>query len=88
MKRTPGPWRIDDKAAILCILAPKSSVAVVSTGWADARLIAAAPELLAACEKMLRYLVELAESTDMLPQSWPMVAEAQATIKNAKGEDI
>ena len=50
-------------------------------------LTAQRDELLAACEKMLRYLVEQAESMDMLPQSWPMVANAEAAITKARGDE-
>ena len=48
-EHTPGPWTVDR----LCIQAPDGNVALVNLARAsdaDARLIAAAPDLLEACK--------------------------------------
>lgn len=70
-KHTPGPWRVEerDRMGLLTIYAPSSNIVVaeieehhvsVTDSFADARLIAAAPELLA----MLREIVAIAECDD------------------------
>lgn len=83
-KHTPGPWHFE-------LEPPDSKYGVVIIGdhgivthAADARLIAAAPMLLEACE-------ELADSTPLTnlrgPYEWNRaVAKLNAAIKAAKGE--
>lgn len=86
-KHTPGPWTIKPVTADkvyphgvvgddLCRLAK-----VVCEG--DARLIAAAPELLAALERMVRASVNQPEDT---PEAHTARREARAVIARAKGE--
>lgn len=62
---TPGPWKRDicqvDKSWLKgrlseCVISPQGIVAVTGEGDADARLIAAAPELLDALQAMLAQL--------------------------------
>lgn len=52
---TPGPWRVDPTHR-LCIESAAGNIGLVNlarNSEADARLIAAAPELLALCESWL-----------------------------------
>lgn len=62
-KHTPGPWYVDiDKSTAIWSYSIRSPIREqiatvnkyrVSGRWPDARLIAAAPDLLAACRSML-----------------------------------
>ena len=67
MKHTPGPWKFDSRAHVEAILSDSTDVCFLPHSGsttardkdlqeirANARLIAAAPELLEACEMMLR----------------------------------
>ena len=85
---TPGPWEIDDAAFDgLDIVSPQGRVAMLNNGepcedadiWANARLIAAAPDMLAA----LVWAVETAD-TEQYEADW--YAAARAAIAKAKGE--
>lgn len=87
---TPGPWSVDTKPTLgttISIRSENREVAVVATngvsdavGQANARLIAAAPELLRALEMAL-------ESLDMagIPEEWDcrsVVRKALAKVTN------
>ena len=52
---TPGPWHVNGIEAIFSVIGNRS-VAKVYNPESDARLIASAPDLLAACEQVLSYL--------------------------------
>lgn len=94
-KHTPGPWEVDGED----ILANSGDTTVAMTFWtnqrcpddecrANARLIAAAPELLAACEELLK-LVDDLEGMAAMPLTPECtskeVAKAKAAIAKAKG---
>jgi len=57
MKHTPGPWKFDDNYG--CIVAPDDTTVIASlepdadSPVANALLIAAAPDLLEACKRMI-----------------------------------
>ena len=81
-KHTPGPWHVagqgDDKGNL-----PIKACAITIAGvngqgtLADARLIAAAPDLLAACEAALNMV-----DGDGHPPAWDKL---RAAIRRAKG---
>lgn len=89
---TPGPWQVVEASEFIIIHADEGAISVAgmpteyedkATVLADARLIAAAPELLEACKKLL-------ESTwDIVVPSHPTLAntqaQAQAAIAKAGG---
>jgi len=81
-KHTPGPWRIGALESGQAAVDGASGAEV--TGWVsipDAHLIAAAPDLLAALERLFRW------------GSWPSeehkqdMESARAAIKKARGEE-
>lgn len=77
-KHTPGPWRIGD--AGYTVFGPPNGnpspeTVAATTHKKNARLIAAAPELLAACEAMATRL--------SLPKDHPMAL----AIHRARGEE-
>lgn len=75
-KHTPGPWIITTQPGYSerWVEAPGVDVAEVRSGDADARLIAAAPDLLALVERMahvpmgdaLRYYVEIGNDARLI----------------------
>lgn len=80
---TPGPWAADANF----VAAPSADQFIVmcrgADGEANARLISAAPELLAA----LRALADAVEHyTNATPEDWPELAAARAAIAKATGE--
>lgn len=89
-QHTPGPWDISghavpDWAYQVGIYALGTDIATVKTSEADARLIAAAPQLLAALQETLDELRHLA-GTD--PQAWDTatretISDAQWAIEEA-----
>ena len=86
-KHTPGPWDIDSSRVHTSIEADGLHVAMVSYGnvtmethLANARLIAAAPELLEVCEEFVRKC-ECGEA-----RSQRSYAQMKAAIAKAKGE--
>jgi len=96
---TPGPWRTEDGAEVWPMEGPTSfcTLARIEGPWsgsdwyrsaeearANGRLIAAAPELLAAleeCAVRLREWIELDDEDDL-----EACRRAYAAIKKAKGE--
>lgn len=90
MSHTPGPWRVADRFNVWTSDSVGCEVARVEVesldddnlgqAEADARLIAAAPDLLAACEELLIYLGDWDD-----PENETCVA-ARAAIAKAKGE--
>ena len=99
-KHTPGPWDVQDVfEGRIPIDAPQKStgydgateICLVSAEdderqGANARLIAAAPDMLAALEKCVSLLNRIQESEDgPLPMPWPEIQEAEAAISKARG---
>ena len=84
-KHTPGPWRVDTWNGWLL---SKEDVGIVKfdtnrTLLADAKLIAAAPELLAACELIKEWML----GGQPGPLSDSIVLEViESVIKKAKAE--
>ncbi len=85
-KHTPGPWHVD--AQYIC----RADGVAIADVWqsmevsgedteANARLIAAAPDLLTALEELLPYVTGSMRST-----TDPLVEAARAAIAAARGE--
>ncbi len=109
-EHTPGPWSIETDVSGIYVMTPGQGIAklydvtptqwikdrLMSIGEANARLIAAAPELLEALEETLRALeVHLDDDTNhcglkhrdlLCPCNQNEVVRARATIAKAKGE--
>jgi hypothetical protein len=90
-KHTPGPWkprkssyRIEGVEDTWCIdwSPDQEEVAEIVHGEANAHLIAAAPDLLAACELALNGI----ELSNGVPYSEDVITELRAAIARAKGE--
>lgn len=93
-KHTPGPWKVDTQIESPChciVVAPTSSRWIASIGdrplgeegQSNARLIAAAPELLEAleaCERRLRRV-----NNSFGHEEWKEVKQAQSALKKARG---
>lgn len=92
---TPGPWRIDGDSNGIHIRPGRSGhiVAFISTNWvlygagggdahANARLIAAAPDLLEACESAL--LIDESDSASVDPAE--IFAGIRAALAKAEGK--
>ena len=83
-QHTPGPWTTDGKAETdtLDIVSPLGRVAMLDCSHdlmlEDARLIAAAPDLLAALEELLNALPSAT--------THPAIKAARAAIAKATGE--
>ncbi len=84
VQHTPGPWYLDERERSIigkCDTGTKR-IAVMNKSWPqhdpDARLIAAAPELLASLEEVLAYCVEHGHN-------WMCMAQARAAIAKATG---
>jgi hypothetical protein len=79
-KHTPGPWRVlyGERNGDTQIMAQDDYFRVAVTGAADARLIAAAPDMLAA----LKALVEPPDLRDLRIEDWQ---NAIAAIAKAEG---
>lgn len=96
---TPGPWRIDPGHSVLSIVAGDERIAAVSTVYywqpftatdaANARLIAAAPELLATLKRAwlaLSWCAPLVPDNDPMREKCATVwDECQAAIAKAEG---
>jgi hypothetical protein len=86
-KHTPGPWEIvpADKQIQIHAKGFKGSLALID--WsderanADARLIAAAPELLDQCKDALTFMLEMVP----LPKDHPRCMALRAAIAKATG---
>lgn len=102
MSMTPGPWRVSDSGiSILCgipdpdagfpngvPLAHVCNFGSFENRCADARLIAAAPDLLAACEMLdsLDCCDGYTFPKDDWQKLWEALNLARAAIAKAKGE--
>lgn len=89
-KHTPGPWHVykgrglyvdSSTAGLVCKVAENRS----AEKEANAHLIAAAPELLAALEHMVA-VSNWATTIQSEEQYDAMIASAEAAIRKAKGE--
>lgn len=106
MKHTPGPWFVDDDGDI-CVSDPNSPMGreMVADAFqmddepndvreANARLIAAAPELLEACHTVAGFLSKL-ENCDTSDPLWtlrvrihkPLWDKLRPAIAKAEGRD-
>lgn len=86
-KHSPGPWRVDYSQGI--ITQEGAPIAYVCDDYSDtpspdARLIVAAPELLAALKAMLFTFEELAKVIKPLGSD-PVVVASRAAIAKAEG---
>ena len=104
MSFTPGPWIIRKEAkAPNAVVIHTPSEEIVATAWnlmlpngaspftdneANARMISAAPDLLAACERALGR-IEFMQTGDSVAQiaNAPMVRQLRAAIAKARGID-
>ena len=93
-KHTPGPWRVapaGDYSSGVNIDAPTGYVALVGGDIsdpieADARLISAAPDLLAALEKAVKHYGKPGGPWNVPSEPGTWIADAHAAIAKAKGE--
>ena len=99
VKHTPGPWSIDGPNRFGCprITAPYKPTCTYliaeaspdcpddATMQANARLIAAAPDLLAACEALLRFAESVRPGGGVLAGEHDMLRDARAAISKAGG---
>lgn len=82
-QHTPGPWSVVVRSAYTGNYLVKE--AGPEDDYANARLIAAAPELLSALTDLLRYCSEpIYETTDLLEKD--IFKKARAAIAKARGE--
>jgi hypothetical protein len=97
MTHTPGPWRISkDKSNKHIKIIDNDlyrELANTSGNWFDddteqsnARLIAAAPELLEALEMLVNYFVGIGLEDDEDGDPNPEIVKARSAIAKAKGE--
>ena len=89
---TPGPWRVDRSGALLGVnvVAPTDWICKVGLSdrpnvMEDARLIAAAPELLEAMESALPHVENDALEQGVNPDEDAVVIQARAAIAKARG---
>ncbi len=99
-EHTPGTWRTDPRLTTIndqgqeeyLVISDEygpesidpSYVATVGT-WADALVVAGAPDLLVASAGLLKVLTELGEHTDIYGDLRPEVRYARAAIAKARG---
>jgi len=89
-KNTPGPWSVEEMpSGRLTVTAGQFFVAGDTNEWglsdADARLIAAAPELLEALVRLEAELVQDKYGEDYEPSPFENLALARAAIAKAMG---
>lgn len=92
-EHTPGPWTLDEDAITdsdgdrwICQGFDKCE-GLFENWEANARLIAAAPQLLGALESFKREISRrFANDNDMTPETRRVVMKARAAIAAAKGE--
>lgn len=95
-KHTPGPWvefRDADSHDIIAPdgvhiarMEPRNSASPLEDQDADARLIAAAPDLLAALEACESFLMDGTPDSDVSPLESAVRSVARAAIRKARGE--
>ena len=96
VQHTPGPWKVeDDNMNQATIIRDASDMEVAMIDWAramgpfdwdeaNARLIASAPDLLAALESLTQLGTDDNGAIIVGPRGWEL---AQAAIRRARGED-
>lgn len=87
-KHTPGPWHVSDgwvqtDTSAVCMI---SRHALDERELADARLIAAAPDLLEALELILETRIQEKHMWSASPGESPLHDRCLAAIAKAKGE--
>ena len=95
-KHTPGPWFYDTgKTEALIVEEDGATVAEIRTTYqttahrsleANARLMAAAPDLLAALKKIMLEHDALQMADKKTGDRWPAATLARAAIKKAEGK--
>lgn len=93
-KHTPGPWEtltfsqheLQTDFAMVKIGKRAHMVGYSDEDKANARLIAAAPDLLEALQEFVRTMDSLPESDETSLRVWDMYQMAQAAIKKAGGD--
>lgn len=88
MSHTKGPWHVEESSGIMVyVVSEDGTVVSRSIRGVDSVLIAAAPDLLAACEELL-LVAGTYSPVDMY--DWERVSasieRAKAAIKKARGE--
>jgi hypothetical protein len=98
MKHTPGPWRAEgykdlivngsDGVTLACCPGDTRKEGGIDEAIANARLIAASPDLLESCAELVRVLDALGEANVL--GEWPVVRETitpiRAAIAKAQGQ--
>jgi hypothetical protein len=82
MNHTPGPWNLDT-VRDLVFHSPEWSDTADDQTEADARLIAAAPDLLAALEDALSYIEDVLADPAQLAAFKPGIVQAHAKAARA-----
>ena len=90
MSHIPGPWEVFNSHTGLWVMDSAEQGAICKIEWcledeANARLIAAAPELLAALKRMWLYFGVRCDGT---PRDWTVWREARAAIDKAEGRAV
>lgn len=87
---TPGPWKVDEDAPVIVSAQDGTDIAIASgraergtVQEANARLIAAAPEMLAALVILVR---DFDSAVDHAPEYSAIADHARAAIAKARGE--
>lgn len=84
-KHTPGPWFVSGTAEdnVLAVITDgkhgPDALFPIKCEWSESYLIAAAPDLLEALEKV-------AKALERYDSGHPLIADANAAIAKAKGE--
>ena len=96
MEHTKGPWKsfnhyvstADQQGIANCKNVQEGNPITPAESYANARLIAAAPDLLAACKGILIYAHEIAERADIDDGHafWAYIADAVDAIAAAEGK--
>jgi len=86
-QHTPGPWEVRDyELGLKAISTPNiKNYLATEIDAADARLIAAAPDLLAALENMVSHFPHWAAQIDMKQIDRDAIGMAREAIAKAKG---
>jgi len=89
---TEGPWYVDPNDHPLYVRAPGGGTVAhcdeafhIHRGDANARLIAAAPDLLAACKQMVSEFESIAVTLGADTSKNPVLVAARAAIAKAEG---
>lgn len=89
-KYTPGPWEVDGPriySTTKTLVATVGLFRSLETASANARLIAAAPDLLAALESLLEWAADVHDPMKQSRINYSGMDAARAAIAKAKGAD-